>query len=396
MSIPALAQAGLWQTPRDKFLLANVAVTAGKPRVVTSNANGYLWFPDVFGLSTGELGVSILKSADSFDNATNSYDVYLAGSQSAAFAFGYNTSGFNVGCGSPLVARPNGTVVGGRQLFLIPTPNNGTAVTTFTSDRLTYSAGGATLTSEPNAMSITFPAAVTPYAGSATMFARAFWYGRIVDLGGNVWVTTMQWNPNGSGNTKVTAGCFRSADLGYTWTYIGEIGAPADVPSSTEGFSEPAICRLANGDLFATSRTGSLQPLYSARSTDNGVTWSTPVQSTHPGYAAPSLVTLANGVTVELAGLGNMIFRFTRDNATTWQSWDAGAYHNARAYDDPAGIKNIQLVQGASTGYFGIQEISPNRIAVVYDYLPGGRPGQPGNGTLTAQICLLQFEVTLL
>lgn len=374
--------------------LTDIALTVGHPRIATSSTLGYMWFPDVIGMSTGELLVTHLKSADSFDNASNSFDIYRSVDHSKAFQFSRNTSGFSVGCGQPTIARPNGTAVGGRQYFLTPVPNNGTPVTTFTCDRLTYSNGGQTLTSEANATTITFPVAVAPYAGSTTMFAYAFWYGRIVDIGSNVWITTMQWVPNGAGNTKRTAGCFKSLDLGYTWTYIGEIGAPADVPSSTEGFSEPAICRLSNGNLFATSRTDSLAAMYSATSTDNGVTWSAPAASSHPGSAAPSLITLTSGVTVELAGIGGgMTFRFTRNNTTTWRSWDAMAYHNYRVGDD----SQMHALSGSTTtGYYGMQETSPNHVAVVYDYLPGGRPGQPGDGSLTAQIYIMEFDVSLL
>ena len=373
--------------------LTDIFLYVGMPRIVTSSTTGYMWFPDVTGLSTGQLIVSHLKNADSFDNASNSFADYIAANATGDFAFAYNTSGFNAGSGQPVIALNNGTAIGGRQYFLTPVPNNGTAVTTFTCDRLTYSNGGQTLTSESNAISITFPAAVKPYAGSPTFFAYAFWYSRIIDIGGGTWLTSMQWIPNGQ--TKRTAGCFRSTDLGYTWTYIGEIGAPADVPGSTEGFSEPAICKLSNGNIFATCRTDSLAPMYEATSTDNGVTWSAPVASTHPGSAAPSLITLTNGVTVELAGIGvggNMTFRFTKDNTTTWRSWDAMAYHNARVNED---YRIHSLVGATTTGYYGIQEISANRVAMVYDYLPGGRPGQPGDGSLEAQIYILEFDVSL-
>ena len=43
-----------------------------------------------------------------------------------------------------------------------------------------------------------------------------------------------------------------------------------------EGFCEAAIQRVADGSLLAVMRTGSYLAMYVARSTDNGVTWTTP------------------------------------------------------------------------------------------------------------------------
>lgn len=102
----------------------------------------------------------------------------------------------------------------------------------------------------------------------------------------------------------------RSADGGRRWEFVHAFHE-ADVKpvygagdrEVDEGFDEPDVEVLPNGDLYCIMRTGSYSPMYGARSTDGGQTWSTPVSTGWQGVK-PALRVLPNGVLACTAGRG--------------------------------------------------------------------------------------------
>jgi len=129
----------------------------------------------------------------------------------------------------------------------------------------------------------------------------------------------------------------------------------AVVPAITqEGFREADIVQAANGDLVCVMRTGGRNggattlfptPLYCARSTDDGNTWTLPYQIADRGVC-PNLVTLANGIIVcTYSRPGNWLI-FSDDNGKTWK----GAFQF-----------------GATRDYNYIVEVAPNVIQVYHE-----------------------------
>ena len=102
----------------------------------------------------------------------------------------------------------------------------------------------------------------------------------------------------------------RSRDRGRSWQYVTAFHA-ADVKPVygvsdrpvDEGFCEPDITPLPNGDVLCVMRTGSYSPMWQARSTDGGHTWSVPVPTGWQGVK-PRLEVLPNGVLACAAGRG--------------------------------------------------------------------------------------------
>ena len=127
------------------------------------------------------------------------------------------------------------------------------------------------------------------------------------------------------------------------------------VPAITqEGFREADIIQAANGDLICVMRSGGRNggtttlfptPLYCARSTDMGKTWTLPYQIADRGVC-PNLVTLANGIIVcTYSRPGNWLI-FSDDHGKTWK----GAFQF-----------------GTTRDYNYIAEVSPNIIQVYHE-----------------------------
>ncbi len=101
-----------------------------------------------------------------------------------------------------------------------------------------------------------------------------------------------------------TAFIVRSTDKGKTFEHVWTFGPGIDGKFvGDEGFTEPDMEVLANGDILCIMRTGSRSPMYQSRSTDGGRTWSDPVPVGWQGVK-PHLRLLSNGVLACSAGRG--------------------------------------------------------------------------------------------
>ena len=121
--------------------------------------------------------------------------------------------------------------------------------------------------------------------------------------------------------------------------------------------------RLPGGDLVCVMRTGGnlpkWYPLYAARSSDEGRTWSKPEPFTDRGVW-PNLCVATNGVIACTYGREGNWLVFSTDNGKTWQ----GAF---------CFYKGLNF--GDSSSYNTVLEVSPGMLLVVYDRLvEGGDP----------------------
>ena len=105
------------------------------------------------------------------------------------------------------------------------------------------------------------------------------------------------------------------------------------VPAITmEGFRESDLVQAENGDLLCIMRSGGRNPiegvplfptpLYCSRSTDNGQTWTPPMQIADRGVS-PNAVALKNGIIVcTYSRPGNWLI-FSDDNGLSWKGADS-------------------------------------------------------------------------
>ena len=86
-----------------------------------------------------------------------------------------------------------------------------------------------------------------------------------------------------------------STDDGQTWEYLSTVAAPQAEDPIDEGFGEPSLVRLDNGQLLCIMRTGHHRPLYACWSSDEGRSWTEPVYTGLERGCFPCMVKLADG-----------------------------------------------------------------------------------------------------
>lgn len=120
-----------------------------------------------------------------------------------------------------------------------------------------------------------------------------------------------------------------STDGGRTWTMVGEIPYQPDRDAdplweARMGFNEPWINIMPDGSIVCFIRTlhgnRGLSPMYLARSTNRGRTWSRPRVFDDHGVK-PRTLTLGNGATIVSYGRPDVRIAVTRDPGG--QEWDA-------------------------------------------------------------------------
>ncbi|MBL8259671.1 MAG: exo-alpha-sialidase [Candidatus Competibacteraceae bacterium] len=148
--------------------------------------------------------------------------------------------------------------------------------------------------------------------GPAKEPEEGVWYGiyvfrTILELPDGSWLMTMYGNfaednlpihnRNAKEETRFMMRSFvvRSTDQGKTWNYLSSIAVPKSGDPIGEGFVEPAIALLDNGQLLSILRTGHHFPLYASWSADWGKTWSSPVYTGLDRGVDPNLIRLGDG-----------------------------------------------------------------------------------------------------
>ena len=150
---------------------------------------------------------------------------------------------------------------------------------------------------------------------------------------------------------------------GVHWSIIGTIAKRAGkVNERGEGPCEPAVCRLKDGRLMCIYRLDSNFTYGQTWSSDEGKTWTEPVECRGPRSVEPSLVVMKDGTVVLAAGRPELKLWINNDGVgKEWQEVDIHKYRYSF-------IKN-----GTSTGYTEIIALDENHLIYVYDY--GRTPG---------------------
>lgn len=217
---------------------------------------------------------------------------------------------------------------------------------------------------------------------------------------GDQLLATVYWNKKGQrGETLSLAS---SKDGGHTWHYYSTIATPSDVFPQRDGKvrgeggpNEPAMIRLADGELMAVYRVGEGKEWHLRRSysNDDGHTWTKPEEL--PAYSVePKMLRLDNGAIVLATGRPGIHLWLTTDPrgaAASWQDVDIVAHHNEWASDDSYRISlRDNKDHWQTTSYTGLIQVAPNRLLLLYDRDPEHAPAGPND---MSRIFVMPIEV---
>jgi hypothetical protein len=386
-------------TTEDRSSLIGLQLLLSKPRVIAETKVGFCWYPDLLKFSTGELMLTHSLNPDRNDNLHNSQQVCVSTDGGQNFGFCYDVSGFHNSGGEPRISLPDGRIVG-VSTFLKPDPFSQNC--RFVAHRWTYDNGGRRYTVEPWGASVEgLPRDVDRWPEpSRTWWSRINWFSDIIPLEDGGFLSTISLAY--AGDKLETTVAVVSDDECRNWRYVSTIATPEDVPDAREGFDEPCLLRLADGDIMCISRVGSLEDQKLARSysSDEGRTWS-PVDRLEAYSVAPQLLRLQNETIVLCTGRPGLTLWFSSDpKGKSWQSWDILAYHNSVMDADSqigdahdANQERSPLTTAQTTDYTAMIEVSPNRIFLVYDRTPFGWVQVPAGSGEASRIYLLELTV---
>lgn len=207
--------------------------------------------------------------------------------------------------------------------------------------------------------------------------------GSCIKDGGQL-LATVYWGEKGKRGGRLSLAS--SQDGGHTWHYYSTIATPDDISppldgkaKGEEGPNEPAMIRLADGELMAVFRVGQGEEwhLRRAYSKDDGRTWTKP--EVLPAYSVePKMLRIDNGTIVLSTGRPGIHLWLSTDPrgaAGSWQDVDIVAHHNDWAPNDSYRIAlRDNKDHWQTTSYTGLVQVAPNRLLLVYDRDPERAP----------------------
>ena len=364
----------------------NLKISIHKPRAVAEIANGHCWYPDLLKFSTGELMLNHSLNADSNTNLHNSQAVYISDDNGQTFDFAYDVNGFHNSGGEVRTSLDDGRIVG-VSTFLKPDPPG--QLRSFSAHYWCYDKGGRRYSVEPWGATVTgLPRDVKLWdKPSRTWWCRCNWFSDIAVLDDGRFVTTLSMRFTGDPLESTVA--LASDDQGRNWEYLSTISAADSVPDAKEGFDEPCLIQLEDGDLMCISRVGSGQDQKLARaySSDGGQSWSE-LDRLEAFSVAPQILRLQNGVLVISTGRPGVFLWFSTDaRGEEWQSFDVMEFHNS------VHEERFQFNAKQTTAYTAMIEAESNRIFLVYDRTPLSWQPVPPDSDEVSGIYLLEVSV---
>lgn len=189
------------------------------------------------------------------------------------------------------------------------------------------------------------------------------------------------------GATRFNLVAVESPD-GVKWTWKSTVADENCLLPGKEGPCEAALCRLADGRLMSVFRMNPTEPFGQAWSDDEGKSWSAAVQMKGPFSVQPSLAVMKDG-TVALSGGRPGIFLWLNADKTgkEWQKLDLVAHHNEQRPEDA--IKEA----GQTSAYTEVIALDDQHLLVIYDRIPSGWNPIPESSTETNSVWVVRIKV---
>jgi len=161
-----------------------------------------------------------------------------------------------------------------------------------------------------------------------------------------------------AGDAKYRVIWVKSVDQGANWSVVSTVAYNPKY-EGWEGFGEPCVVKAADGSLLMVMRVQSFFPLYQCRSTDGGLTWSTPTML--PGVASEDTHSVDPDLT--LMTNGTLVLSYGRPKTRMLFSLDGSGY----------GWGNLTDTFHTGSGYTGVREVSPDRLLLITENSPHKR-----------------------
>ena len=354
-----------------------ITATLEPPRLLARKQD-YFWRPTLAVLGRGELLALVNTHSDQFVTA-NTADVLCSQDNGRTW-------------GHPWPLAPAGWVVGPgaheESIFILPynaiyfADRSRCALM---ASRVTVARGGHAISTELGAVQVSLPRPVAttnaylqPQQRTLARFEQPvmFFWGHPVSLPDGALVTTMfgAWADAPTFRNVIVV---RSHDGGRRWDYIGTVAQPEHFDCTSGGCAESSLVLLEDGALLCIFRVNGAQPepdpsYGRAISGDGGRTWSRPtLLAPNVGRVDPHLRRLSNGILALIGGRPGFSVWFATDGrGETWHELDLLAHHNGHVPRSP--IRAVAHHRGGTSSYGGIVEVTPNRLLIAYDRLPGG------------------------
>ncbi|MBT3376127.1 MAG: exo-alpha-sialidase [Lentisphaerae bacterium] len=130
--------------------------------------------------------------------------------------------------------------------------------------------------------------------------------------------------PGQPGSMRYRTFLVESRDMGHTWAYLSTVAYDPDI--GTEGYCEPVLRLLPNGELLCILRTGGDNrpfwqdnPMCQTSSRDGGKTWDKPHRMGVDGVS-PDLCVMSDGTLACSYGRPGADLMLSTDNGKTWTS----------------------------------------------------------------------------
>ncbi len=342
-------------------------------------------FPNVMRAFQDNIAVSFHMGADSIVPGASYSRVFL--SRNGGESFAPVPAGFDLGVKQP--ALPDGTTVQARsrgavdpKTVPLPAEPDATKIfwgrtikcylsTHFGDDwnKFAFAVNGQT-----KLYDIQMPDNYIRYIDEG-VFAMPGYMSSHISPDGNFWGVCYQFFlDDADGKVRFQPFFVVSEDSGETFTFRSTIPYRPDPSADShyatrDGFSEPQIAFLPNGNVICLMRTQDYNgngPMYYAVSMDNGYTWTEPKVFSKLGVL-PQLVTLNSGVTLATYGRPGVFLRTTSDpNGLQWEEEITILDHEYTcAYTSMLAISDTEVLLAYSDFIYPDAEGVPHKTVLV-------------------------------
>ncbi|MHB9108606.1 MAG: sialidase family protein [Armatimonadota bacterium] len=132
-----------------------------------------------------------------------------------------------------------------------------------------------------------------------------------------------------------------------------------------DGPSEAALVRQADGRILCVFRLGSYVPYAQCWSSDEGQTWTKPVQMDGPFSVQPSLARLGDMLALSGGRPGLFLWLNPAGDALDWQAVDIMAHHNVC-------VPAEQITPDTTSAYTETVALDDRTLLYMYDRIPNG------------------------